>query len=171
MSGRIPATEVRPGDVALFQGTGPAFQILSRVLKWAEPKWDRWGWHMAVVVDVEGDRALILEGTAPCSRTTWVELASWDVRFYRWLDVQVEHARIAGFVQTHTGRRYDVVVYVLTVLARLLRAVNLDFPRVINRAYTCWELVWEFTDDCGCEITDEYHYPLLTDFLRACGDL
>ncbi len=171
---RITPEEARPGAFVLFKGQGFAFRSLSALISIYEPAWRRlkWKpWHTAVIVSRQGFNATILEGYYPVSRVSEINLARSDIRIYAWFEDEPDAAIIQSFVGGHVGAKYDILVYVLTVLSYFLRRLKCDFPRLMDRSLTCWELVWEFADFCGKDISDAYDYPFIVDLLRAVGEI
>lgn len=166
---RIGNDQIRPGDNLVFKrGTWGIASLLSLLIKVFYPRWDRWGWHMAVVVAYDNidKNWLVLEAAWPRVRINRLSRMG-EFRAYRWLDEQPPPDRVERFVDEHVGCRYDIPVYVLTFLAFLTRRIGFDFPRVIDRGYTCWELVYCFDDEMGKDISSDYNYPMITDFLEG----
>lgn len=91
------------------------------------------------------------------------------IRAYRIFESPPPNSAIAGFVNDRLGCWYDIVVYLLTAAAILLRPC-IDVPRIINRRFDCWEIAFDFCDCMGEDITPSYQYPFLTDFLRLAGE-
>jgi hypothetical protein len=52
---RITIGQAKPGDILIFKGEGQPFGILSKCLKFFEPTWDGWGWHMATLTQLRLD--------------------------------------------------------------------------------------------------------------------
>jgi hypothetical protein len=190
---RIHLDEVRPGDVLVYKRGGLVADVLSWLIwKLKEPKWDRWGWHTAPVVALAlpyyYDRLAIALGktkgelyrelgeadgspivvSAECPKLV-LRKAAGDVRAYRITEVMPSTALSMKVVTDHVGHRYDFLVYFLTALAVLLRP-HIDFPRIINKVYDCWEVTWSAADTWEADITTEYNYPWLCDLLRLCGE-
>ncbi len=170
---RISIGEARCGDFVLFRGSGLPFRPLSLLLSTLEPSWRKLAWkpwHVAVIVDRDGDRCLIFEGRWPRSQTTEVELEQEDCRVYRWFPSSPDRWQLEGFLRGHLGRKYDIVVYGLTILSYVVRRLGFDFPRVIDKSLTCWEAGWDFASYCGRPLGDDYEYPFILDLLRVFGE-
>jgi hypothetical protein len=90
---------------------------------------------------------------------------------YKWFDSTPAREKIERFLADHIVCRYDIPVYLLTMVSFFVRRTGLEFPRVINRHYTCWEFVYEFACTMGKPFEDEYQYPMITDFLERMGEL
>ena len=164
-------SQARPGDVILFKGEGPLFEILSRLLKLFEPGWNRYGWHMAFVAWDSEDGLVICEALAngvclnPLNKQR-------EYRVYRWLDTEPPRYMIMDFVKHHLNEKYDVLLYPWTAAFYLFRHFwNKPIPRLLDNAWTCWELVCEFANEMGKPIISVYDCPVITDILRNFGEL
>ena len=123
-------------------------------------------WHMAIVV-IEGEDPLIFEGWFPRARV--VPLSTYqDYRIHWWLDQPPSQAKVDRFVASRLGALYDPACYLWTIMAR---ALHLPMPRINDRLFTCWELAADFALWFGEPWHDMYAYPLITDFLRAEGEI
>ena len=171
---RISIEQARPGDILVFKREGIIPLILGGLIKLTIARnWDFWGWHMAPVVAPD-----------TCMDATWPRLklsiisellaAGREIRCYRVFDNPPEPCKLTDYIEAHKGKRYDVIVYLFTALAALLRP-RVDVPRVVNLKYTCWECTWdalEYWDFEMCEIPNSnYNYPFITDFLRYVGEI
>jgi hypothetical protein len=163
--------DAQPGDILVFKGSGPSFFFFGWLVKLFYPKWDRWGWHMAFTARKEGVHWLIAEATWPKCLVRYLTEQRGDFRLYRWLDAPPEPFRIRDWINSHVVCKYDIVVYFLSMVSFFWRRTGLEFPRIIDRHYTCWEFVYEFADAMGKPIEDEYQYPMIIDFLEKVGEL
>ncbi len=164
---RIPLSEARPGDILAFNGQGFLFQILSRIIKWKIPSWDRISWHLAPIVSED----IMMDAQFPRLKLTRImsDLIPENIRAYRITEIPPTQEQLDSFISYTLGCRYDWLVYLLTAFAILLRP-GIDFPRVINRSYDCWECAFLFADFISEDISPEYEYPFLTDLLRLAGE-
>ncbi len=174
---RIDIKDIRPGDIIVVKREGPLSAILSFILKRFESSWDRWGWHTCFVsrhtcfVSRFTDQWIICEAAgegvieSPLSKYA-------EVRAYRWFDPQLGQTPIDAFVAKHKGDQYDVLCYFWTATQYLIRHIwNREIPRLLDDRYTCWELVFQFCADNGKPIDAAYDCPIITDLLRAMGEL
>ena len=164
--------ELMPGDILVFKGAGPAWWILSRLLRIFEGWWDSWGWHMAYVsrINREG-QVWITEGTWPVSREVLLD-EKREYRVYRVLPQPVDVIKLRQFTLDHLGKRYDVAIYFLTSCQYLFRHfLNRPIPRLLDDRYTCWELCEELTAFFGILWGSRYDCPMITDFLEWAEEL
>lgn len=164
---KIESKDIRPGDVLIFKGQGFLYTWLSWLLKLINPSWDRWGWHMAVVVWWNGKDWIVLEATWPeVCLTPLMEMG--EFRVYRWFEVQPDYKPIADFVKDNLGKRYDVLLYPWTAVQYLFRHFwNRPVPRLLDDQFTCWELFCEFAEAMGKPIVSKYDCPILPDIQKA----
>jgi|TARA_Y100000310_G_scaffold16579_2_gene16541 hypothetical protein len=166
---------LKVGDILVFKRKGKTAAVLSLLIKVFEPKWDRWGWHTAIVTSVNraGD-IWIIEGTSP--KSTGRELEEGEnVRVYR---VFTELDRDKTFnrdmhitVISHINKPYDVAIYFWTALQYTIRHFfNHRIPRLLDDRYTCWELVCSICRDLDKPINSKYNCPMLPDILKAIGN-
>lgn len=168
---QVALPETLPGDILVFKGDGLFFEVLGRIVKWKVPTWDRWGWHTAPVSKVSDKpylRVEYLDAQFPKLKMNTIKPGD-EVRVYRWLDAPPEQVQVDFWMADKVGCWYDWLVYFLTAFAILLRP-KIDFPRVINRRYDCWETVWAFTGYFGRDLSEDYNYPFLTDLLKLAGE-
>ncbi len=170
-------SEARPGDVLVFKGKGQPYGVLSWLIKrFKEPQWDFWGWHMAPIVKVQREpylQVIYIDAKFPRLKLSILKPDAL-VRCYRVLEQPPSEEAIQVVIDSHVGKWYDIIVYLLTGFAVLFRP-RIDVPRIINLRYTCWEATWdalEYWDFDMLQIPNsDYNYPFLTDFLRGIGEL
>jgi len=163
---RILLSEARPGDILAFKGEGFLFEILSRIIKWKIPSWDRESWHTAPIVAP----GIIMDAQWPRLKLSSIsDFTPETIRAYRITEVPPTQEQLDSFISFTLGCRYDWLVYFLTAFAILLRP-KIDFWRIINRSYDCWECAFEFADFMGSEISHNYNYPNLCDMLHLAGE-
>jgi hypothetical protein len=161
---------IQLGSIIVYKGNGLVFQLLSRLLKFFERDWDKWGWHMSVVVGQEYNDWIVIEavsGGVRKTRLTKSQGYTRGVRVYNWLD-EFDAAKAGTFAAKHTGQKYDIAVYFWTTLGYLARkAWGRPIPRLFDDRWSCWELVYYFCDRMGKPLAESYDFPLITDFLKA----
>jgi len=167
---RIRPEEVRRGDIIVWKREGILSCLLSLLIKTVkEPKYDRWCWHTTpMITDTQ-----FLDAQFPSLKlTSFIDKKYKDKEFrvYRIFEAPPHANKLNKFAKDKIGCGYDFIAYILTALAVLLRP-KIDIPRIINKKLTCWETAWEFADEMGLDITDDYDYPFITDLLRLCGEL
>lgn len=101
--------------------------------------------------------------------TDYTQTPSENIRAYRISEEPPTQQQLDDYIQYTLGCHYDFIVYFLTAFAILLRP-QVDFPRVINRRYTCWEATWELIGFIKAIITHNYNYPFLTDLIHWAGE-
>lgn len=162
--------EMKAGDILVFKGSGLVFEILSRLVKCFEQKWDRWGWHMAIVFQKESEGWYVLE-----SQGNGVNINFYSEKFlrentccYEWFDKSPSKVKMGQFLIDYNGKSYDVAVYFWTAFQYLIRHFwNRRIPRLLDDQFTCWELVFEFCEVMGKPIGSKYNCPIITDALKA----
>ncbi len=159
---------LRVGDIVIFKGGGFAFAFLGTILKWFEPWWDKFGWHLAFVAHINSDdKVFIAEAQAKGVCLTDLATCEGEYRIYRWFDTPLYQRPVMEFVNHHKGDRYDVLCYFWSFIQRLaLRLFKWKLGYLKNDDYTCWEWVAYFCEKFGKPWCDELNFPLITDFLK-----
>ncbi len=156
-------TMIKPGSIILFKGKGFLYEILSRLIKMKHPEWDRWGWHMALVVDYHKSYGWMLaEAMADGVGYGWLKQKSSKWRVVNWCG-DVPAIEVRRFAADRMGCKYDVMAYIWTALQEIMPW----FPRIVNNRYTCWELVYEFCREMGCAVQKPHKYPVITDIVKG----
>jgi hypothetical protein len=164
----IKNNELRPGDIILFKRgkQDKLGLILSLILKLFYPKWDMWGWHMAVVVWKNGDSWYFIEATWPkvgVKKLTDIG----EYRVYRWFQKEPCYTEISRFVQDHIDAKYDVLAYVWAALYGILnKRFHINIGKYSNESYYCWELVEEYCECMGKPLTTKNITLLLPDIQK-----
>jgi len=179
---------MKVADIVEFKRKGFMSWFLGGLLKLFNPSWDGYGWHLAILWQPGYDGWYILEATGQGVRKNWYDRTylQKNTRIWSWLDEAPLDGYMKTFLARHINKRYDVAVYIHTLVQYLLlRAIewfqktfipwhkfNISLPRVLNNRWTCWEIVFWFCRDMGKPIQesiglDYTRYPLITDFLRA----
>jgi len=160
---------MKRGDIVEFKVGGRTSGILSRILKFFERDWDRWGWHLGIAYEKSYDGWYIMEATGEGTQThyypTWY-LEKYT-RSYKWFDRVPNKKKMAKFREGYVGKKYDVAVYFWTALQYIIRHYfNRRIPRLLDDRFTCWELVGDFCEYMGKPIQSKYDCPILTDILK-----
>jgi hypothetical protein len=162
---RKSASEIRPGDIIVFQGDGFLFEVLSRLLKLFERNYERWGWHTAFVFAQDSYGWIICEALVGGVTTNYLD-TSRSFRVYRWF--ASPPWRLREFICQYIGCRYDILLYPWTAVQYLIRHYwNRPIPRLLDNKFTCWELVAEMCESMGKPIVSKYDCPIITDILKA----
>jgi hypothetical protein len=168
------------GKTLCWKGDGFLFDNLSLMISACEASWRRrkWKpWHMAKIVSYDPVLGwMVLEATWPRVRlmplNTLVQIYGGDYRVYDWFDgVVLNQSRVDGFVKDRLGTKYDVIVYPLTIIQYFSwRWFRLPLPRLVDSAYTCWELAEDFDEYMGKPWQGTHNrlhrYPFMPDFLN-----
>jgi hypothetical protein len=131
--------DIRPGDNLILKraDNDKLVLILILIIKLFYPKWDMWGWHMAVVIWPEGEGWIVLEATWPKVRLNHL-FKMGEYRAYRWFEVQPDHDKILRFMQEMLGKRYDMLLYLWTAVQYIVRYFwNRPIPRLLDDRFTC----------------------------------
>ena len=163
----VSKSEIRPGDIIMFKGNDIGYRLLSPILKLFNPKWDRWGWHLALTCYKLDDTWRICEAIGDGVTVSKLNMDS-DFRVYRWFDVAPEPTKIIEFVNKHYGDKYDIAVYFFTALAYLLRHYwGHRIPFLFDNRWSCWELTFYFCAMMGKPLAESYDFPMITDFIKV----
>lgn len=169
-------SKIRVGDNLVFKRSGLLANILSLLVKMFYPKWDRWGWHMAVVAWYDNSKRdwMILEATGQGVVLTPLSVLigkSGMPRIYHWNKVRINKDKVKAFVDTHLGQRYDVLLYFWTFAQYLFRHFwNKPIPRLLDYRWTCWELATEFDEFMGKPIVSKFDCPVIADLVKKLED-
>lgn len=187
--GTVIQDELWPGDYVLTPFSNPIMRPAEAWLGWLEPGWKdlAWKpWHMAFVI-YPGVRAEFITGRAHCIQLPPIVCDAWwpkvrqvelrkfqEYRIYRWFDKPLPVDDLAPFLigdkvhKARLGAYYDLACYPWTFLYHMTGG---NLPRIYNRLYTCWELAADLALWFGDPWCDMMDYPLITDFLRAMGEI
>jgi len=170
---RITIGQAKPGDILIFKGEGQPFGILSKCLKFFEPTWDGWGWHMATLTQLRLDDGKweYIEATDHGLDLNYGYLNGDNVRVYRWFNSPPMPDAIKVWVKNHLGLPYDVAIYFWTAASYIARHFwNRPVPYLLDNRYSCWEAVFKFCKDMGKPIPSKHDCPTLIDFLKTQGE-
>ena len=166
--------EALPGDCVEFKREGKwnsADLYLARLLKWFRPKWDMWGWHVALITEYQpGTGWMILDTNM--KEVNEVPLSNYkdkEFRVWRWLDEPPSPSKMAEYVFKHTGEKYDVMIYFYTLAWAICREkFGFEIPRILDKSWSCWETPTWMWLRMGKELIPEADYPLLSDITSKC---
>ena len=151
-----------PGAILEFKGEGPVFNLLSRLLKWKYPGWERWGWHVAMAVEYHPKRGwLIAEAVGQGVSFGWLD-EKREYRVWNWFDKAIPAIRIREKAADLNRCSYDVFAYLWTALQILIPAM----PRIVDNSYTCWEFVAYMCRELGKPIQDLHRFPILPEMIE-----
>lgn len=170
MSDCINNEKIKLGSIIIWEGNGILYEVLSRLIQWIDsPEWDRWGWHTSFISKRDEDDNWC-DCSADGSGINEKPIADREGR-YKVFNIPLPllgTETVREFVQIHKGRKYHSLGYLWKALYILTRG---HFPRILTRKQVCWDLVFEFCDDMGTEITDEEVPPYIINLLSYVGEL
>jgi len=160
----VPIEQARVGDIVLCDRGGFLAAALSFLIqKVKEPRWDRKKWHTMPVVGP----GLVFDARWPHLKIVGIDTFDLSkLTVWRIMD-RPDPYRVYKFLQTYTGCPYDALVYLWTAIRVFWRS----FPRILNRAFSCWEITFCFIDEMGADFQSDFEYPFITDFLKWVGAL
>lgn len=161
----VPLSQARPGDILVFKRSGLVANILSwLIVKIREPKWDRYGWHLAPIVAGNA----YLDAQFPRVKLSLISDIKREVKCYRVFQEPPSADKISLAINYLLDKPYDCLVYFWT----FLWAIHLVRFRIINPLFTCWETTYAALEcwDFDIDWTD-CNYPFITDLLRSIGEL
>jgi len=163
--------DVKLGDIIEFKGSGPTYQVISRLLKLFERWWDRWGWRTAFVCGRSSNGPLICHAVG--GKGVVVEPLAYNGgtwRVHTWFDKPPTQEAVDKYVNSVLGLKYDVAIYFWTMLQYVVRHFfNRRIPRLLDYRYTCWENVFFMCRQLGKPLASIYDCPLITDMIKVVG--
>ena len=163
---------MKRGDIICFKGKGLVFKVLSFILgllnkDWRKLEWKPW--HMAYVDTDAGGYVGIVESVGSGVRRVVLQPCQLgEHRVYRWFDETPDQSEISKFTTEHIGFNYDIAIYFWTTLAVIIRHFfNHPIPKLLDRQFSCWELVQSFTEAMGKPIASRYDVVIITDMVKA----
>ena len=165
---RIHPADLKEGDIVVWKGGGPFYQVLSWILIIFDKKsgWDRWGWHTGFVIDVRSDGA-VSTCQAVTPRLCVVNYPSLEAmgnfRAYRWLD-KIDSGITRAYLAERIGWYYDPFVYFWTLFEFFWNF------RISNKKLMCWENVSEYCDRQGKPLQEDYEPCILSRMIRKMED-
>lgn len=162
--------ELQRGDIIIFKGKGPVFNILSTILSLFDKEWRQspWkGWHMAFISDEVGGAYTIGESVSKGITEAWLD-ETRDLKVYRWLDKEPSRYKVQKFLLDRAYSRYDIGIYFWTMLFYLVRHYfNHPIPKLLDDRFSCWEGAGEFCAEMGKPVVSKYDTFFITDMLKA----
>jgi hypothetical protein len=145
-------TEPKLGSVVVFEGDGFAWRVLSTLLGWFYPEYNKFKpkpWHVGFISRYDPVSGwLIAEATGKGVQEN--PLSDYDAQYYKlydWLDELPDPRDIRAFLSWRKGCPYDAQAYVWVTLACLAKKLlGINIGRWRNNSYMCWELVEEFAE-------------------------
>jgi hypothetical protein len=168
---RIDYRFLQPADILEYKrGKGFCVSgVLGRLLQIVDRKYDGWGWHVSIAWVRTTKGWFILEATSrgvQLNHYTF-EYLERTTRAYRWFDEPPDRQEMTDFALAHLGKPYDVAVYFWTGIAILLRRAGVRLPKLIDRRYTCWELVQEFSFEMDDPIIPREDVIIISDLIKS----
>jgi hypothetical protein len=163
-------TNIRVGDIILFDGQGCFFHLLSFLLGLFDKDWrtlKRKPWHVGFISRIEDSVVYICEAREPTVRETVLDTFRTDYQVVHWLE-SVDQNKVREFVNKAKGKRYDIAIYFWTSLAIIIRHFfNHRIPKLLDERFDCWELIAEFCDFMNRPIVSKYDTIIITDLVKA----
>lgn len=164
----INENKIKLGSILVWKGGGILYAVLSFLIRKIDnPEWDGWGWHMSFISRY-GNGWWVCEATGEGVREERLANLKGEYKAFNIPLPLLGSEPVREFVKQHKGRKYHSLGYLWKALYILTRG---HFPRILTRKQVCWDLVFEFCDDMGAEITDEEVPPYLINFLSYVGEL
>jgi len=135
--------------------------ILAVLLKRFYPDWTGYGWHMSVVFCRLYNDYLIIEAAASGVRLVLLSDMCGEYKIHRLLPYEPRFYTMLSAVKKLTSARYDYIAYIWTAIYIITGG---RLPRIANRRYTCWELVYQIYELIGYPLALDYKYPVIADF-------
>jgi hypothetical protein len=167
-------TDIREGDIVVFQGDGLLFKVLSTALAWFDPYYQSTPkprkWHVGVIsrYDLE-DGWMVLEATG--SGVQENPLYIYDPQYYQiyhWFDTVIDPVKRNEFLRNNLGKKYDSLAYVWVIIATLAnRLLGLNIGRWQNNNMLCWEVLESFDEYMGKPMYKDYRTITISDILKA----
>jgi hypothetical protein len=154
---------LKRGDILEFKAgkLGTLSGILSALLKRFKPDWSGYGWHLCIVFCQICTDYLIIEAATPGVRLVLLSEMKSEYRVHRLLSAEPDIYTMLKVIKKLTGARYDYIAYLWTALYIITGG---RFPRIANRRFTCWELVYQIYGLLGYPLALNYQYPVIADF-------
>jgi hypothetical protein len=156
------------GDILVFKRSGILACILANIL-WLfdliflKRNWDKWGWHTAMVVDIQDDKVWIIESVNPVSRKRL--LGKEQYRVYHWLNPD-----LIGFIvvwNSYLNKKYDFDSYLSTFLTYPLTHLLHKPLRFVDDEYHCQELICAICEDMGKPVIAKWKPVVITEIIAA----
>jgi hypothetical protein len=160
----VISCDLKRGDILEFAGNRKKWSlsgVLAAILRRCSPKWSGWGWHLAIVMLRLHNEYMILEATPQGAQLRLLSSIHGDFNIHRFLSYEPHINTMLKAARTLSGARYDYLAYIWTAIYILTGG---HIPRIIDRRYTCWELVYYVYDLIGCPLCQEWQYPTICDF-------
>jgi hypothetical protein len=147
--------EFRAGKLNTISG------ILAALLKRFRPDWTAWGWHLCVVFCRLYNDYLIIEAAPSGVRLVLLSEMRTEYKIHRLLPCEPRFYTMLQAVKMLNGAQYDYIAYLWTALYIITGG---RLPRIANKRFTCWELVYQIYELIGYPLALDYQYPVIADF-------
>jgi len=157
------------GDIIVFKRSDFLACVLANVL-WLfdliflRRRWDKWGWHTAIISRVESDTIWILEALPPRSKERVLNVDE-EFRCYRWLESPVSISRFNRAIANYVNKPYDFDSYIGTFITYPLTHIFHKPIRFVDDEYHCQELVCGVLDDYGEQLLENWQPIVITEMM------
>jgi hypothetical protein len=142
------------GAIVVFEGDGFLWRVLSTLLGWFYPEYNRFKpkpWHVGFISRFTYKGWLVAEATGKGVEENF--LSDYDPKYYKlyeWLPSPPTPSEVDKFMSWRHGCKYDKWAYLWVTIACLAQKIcGVNIGRWQNNAYMCWELVEEFVSCMG----------------------
>ena len=147
--------EFKAGKLASISG------LLAALLKRFNPEWTAYGWHLSVVFCRLYNDYLIIDAAPAGVRLVLLSEMKAGYKMHRLLPCEPRFYTMLNAVKKLNGARYDYIAYIWTALYII---TGRRLPRIANKRFTCWELVYQIYGLIGYPLALDYQYPIIADF-------
>jgi len=166
-------TEPRIGAIVVFDGDGVVWKVLSTILGWFYPEYNRFcpkPWHVGFISRLDTQRGwVVAEATGQGVQENY--LSHYDQRYYKlydWFGYSLLRVEVEKFLSWRIGCHYDKLAYVWVTVACLAnKLLGINIGRWRNDSYMCWELVEEFVGCMGKPFVKNNRTITIVDIMRS----
>ena len=162
--------QMKKADIIEFKRNGFVSKVLGNLLGLFERDWDKFGWHVGFAWEKVTGGWYILEATSSGVSANYYHngYLKKNVRYWEWFIDYPEQEVMGKFAHETVGKKYDVAIYFWTAVAIIARHYfNRPIPKLLDKRFSCWELVAEGCDDFDQPIVSKYDVIILTDLIKA----
>jgi len=162
---------MRTGDVIVFKGSGPVFQVLSCLLGlfdklWRKRKWKPW--HAAIAYEQETAHTFkIVDSTEQGVGFNFLDLNRTDYKSFEWFDEPISMSAFNRWLYDYFGKPYDYDAYLGTAISFFMKRIFGTTMRIVDKQYYCTELVAEFCRYFGKPLQPQNEYPMPNIVIKA----
>jgi len=163
--------DYRIGDIVIFDGAGPAFEVLSWLIGRFDEDWrnlERKPWHVGFLSKKDECGNWWVSEARGGVGITETPLSAFKEPYlvFRWFDTPPDEAAVAAFINEYRGEKYDAFWgYAFVIIWYFWRW----WPFIIDKNWYCWEWLWFFALSFGKPIDNIHKYPLITLLLVKIG--